>query len=271
MPIMTLLLILFFTITAYAGLVEESPLVKGSMLSAPEVYEGKTPCQMKIPSTTRQMLFNFFHSIAKNNKTLATNGLTQYSKMVGKLYLESSGNPLAYTDMNGTGSSKAVQAFYKNKNMASISMYRELRNNEKVKRNVQTNFGILQISIDQLFWRPKARTLFNNTIIRFHENPKAGLQMCGTISLFNDDETSLLNEFDSFKSCSIGTKTKVHNGSTIPVVSGEELDCFDKWISYCPTLNIGIGLELPNAYFETSGAAPLCNKELSSLLNLKDE
>jgi hypothetical protein len=255
--------------SAYAGLVDDSPLVKGPMIKSPLVYEGKSRCNLKVPTATREMLFDFFYTTAKNNSSSATSGLKLYSKMIGKLFAESSGNAAALSDMGGHGSSEAVKAFYNNDGKASISIYKKLRSNSNITKNYKTNVGLLQISVDQLYWRPAVRSLFENTIQRFNKDPEAGLKMCGTTTVYSDNQGDLLKEFDSFQSCKVGTKTKIVNKSTVPVVSSDEFNCFDRWMAFCPTLNIGIGMLLPSAYFETAGVAPLCEAELTTILKAK--
>jgi hypothetical protein len=266
---LALLIISFLMIPtnkAWAGLVDSSPLGNGSMLRAPEVSIKGSTCAQKIEPGTRQLLFNFFHSTAHRDQRSATANIDRYAKMIGKIFAESSGNPVGYSDMNSRGSSQAVRAFYANGGKASIAMYEQLRANTSVTRNHKTNIGLLQISVDQLYWRPNVRKLFNDTIAKFNRDPKAGLQMCGTRNVFTDSERALLAEFNKFKDCTVGNKKEIVGKNTVPVVSDDELTCFDRWASFCPNLNIGMGLLLPAAYFETSGAAPLCRSELGLIL-----
>lgn len=257
---------LLLSLHAYADLVESSPVKKGTMLRAPQINAGKTECAKNVPAATRKLLFNYYHSIANTNYTAAQTGIDKYTKMIGKIYKESSGNAVGYSDMNGSGSMDAVRAFYKNGQKASIEMFDQLRKNKNVVRNHQTNIGLLQISPDQLFWRPQVRTLFNETIQRFNKNPTEGLKMCGTKELFSNSEAELKNEFKKFQQCSVGRKTQIVGTKTVPVLSDQEFECFDRWVSFCPSLNIAIGLKLPLKYFETRGAAPLCKDEINLVL-----
>lgn len=249
-----------------AEIVQNSPLRNGQMRRSPAVNAGKTDCREKIPPATRQFIFDYFHSIAHTNPKVATANVTRFSKMIGKIFKESSGNPTAYSDMKGNGSNNAVTVFYRSGQKASIQMYENLRANKSVSRTHQTNIGLLQISADQLYWRPHVRGLFNETTELFNKDPKAGLKMCGTMTMFKDSEAKLLEKFNSFRNCKVHNKKKIVGKKTVPVLSDDEFSCFDQWVSFCPSLNIGIGLKLPHAYFETSGAPPLCVAELKLIL-----
>jgi hypothetical protein len=259
---------LLTTLTAQAGLYEKSPLKTLKMIMSPKVDTAKTNCVNNLPAATRKMLFNYFNTAASGNVQNAEVEKAKYAKLCGMIYKESSGNPAAYTDMKYNGVNKGVKEFYKRKGVASIELFRVLRENETVNRNFMTNFGLLQISADILTWREQLRPIFESTVATASANPEKALEMCGTKDVFSDSDSALIDEMMKYKNCKLKYRKNVISKTlTKPVISEDELKCFESWVTYCPYLNLALGDRLPMAFYETRNAAPLCDSELTQIIS----
>ena len=258
-----------FSAEKLSDLYSISPLITKELHSSPVVDAGKTKCLSKLPDSTRKLLFDFYYSSALKDPNLANEALSKFSKVCGMIYKESSGNPVACTDMKYNGSHKAVVEFCKNDSLASVSMFNKLRSDETVTRNYQTNFGLLQLSADILTWNPNLRSIFENVVKEVSANPAKAMVMCGSACVFSSCEADLLKKMDSFKNCKLDYKKKfdAKKKETRPDISADEINCFDHWVSFCPNLNIALGMKLPSSYFESRGAPSLCEDELSLILS----
>lgn len=252
-----------------SNLYSVSPLITKQLNSAPEINAGKTKCLAKLPPTTRKLLFDFYYSSALKDSSIAKENLAKFSKICGMIYKESSGNPVACTDMKYNGSHKAVVEFCKNDSLASVSMYKKLREDESIIKNYQTNYGLLQLSADTLTWNPNLRKIFENVVKEVSAHPDSYASMCGSKCMFSNCSTEIVDKMSKYTNCKLGYKKKISSktGETVPDISTEELNCFDHWVSFCPNLNIALGMQLPSSYFESRGAPALCEDELSLILS----
>jgi hypothetical protein len=120
-----------------------------------------------------------------------------------------------------------------------------------------------------LTWNPSLRPIFENVVSEVSARPEKALAMCGTACMFNNCEEDLLKKMNTFKNCKLLYKKKfdAKKNETKPDITAAEINCFDHWVSFCPNLNIALGMKLPSSYFESRGAPALCEDELSLILS----
>jgi hypothetical protein len=257
-----------FSLEKNSNLYSISPLITKKLITAPAVDAARTKCLSDLPASTRKFLFDFYYSSALVDPTIARNGLKKFSKICGMIYKESSGNPVSCTDMHYNGSRTSVVEFCKNDSLASVSMYNKLRDDKSISRNYQTNFGLLQLSADILTWNTSLRSIFEHVVEEVSSHPDSALSMCGSKCMFSNCGDDLLDQMKKFSHCKLNYRKKVDSkkGETIPDITADEINCFDHWVSFCPNLNLALGMQLSDSYFESRKAPALCEDELSLIL-----
>ena len=257
-----------FSAEKMANLYSVSPLITKKLTNAPVIDAAKTKCLSNLPASTRKFLFDFYYSSALVDPIVAKNSLNKFSKICGMIYKESSGNPVSCTDMHYNGSRTSVVEFCKNDSLASVSMYNKLRDDKSINRNYQTNFGLLQLSADILTWNISLRSIFEHVVEEVSSHPDTALSMCGSKCLFSNCGEDILDQMKKFSHCKLHYRKKVDSkkGETVPDISADEINCFDHWVSFCPNLNLALGMQLPASYFESRKAPALCEDELSLIL-----
>jgi len=101
---------------------------------------------------------------------------------------------------------------------------------------------------------------------RLREGVRRALWHCGTRFLFKESrggpsgQKALEEAMKSISYCSIGSWTAGYGNSK------STRQCFEKWVTLCPNLNIDIALLAPLSYFETRAADAKCEKTYLSLL-----
>ncbi|KTC93398.1 hypothetical protein [Legionella cincinnatiensis] len=110
------------------------------------------------------------------------------------------------------------------------------------------------------------KTEFNE---RYQNGLKMALLYCGTRFLFSvDNQYIWTNETSTFESamasiayCKLGNSQSGYGKYEI------DEQCFAKWVTLCPALNINIALLTPLSYFQTRGNKPVCIDTFKRLLN----
>ncbi|ARB93053.1 hypothetical protein [Legionella longbeachae] len=104
---------------------------------------------------------------------------------------------------------------------------------------------------------------------RYQAGLKMALLYCGTQFLFQvDNQYIWVNETSTFEKamasiayCKLGNAQSGYGRYEI------DEQCFAKWVTLCPALNINIALLTPLSYFQTRGDKPLCINTFKRLLN----
>lgn len=108
--------------------------------------------------------------------------------------------------------------------------------------------------------------LFN----RYQAGLKTALLFCGTHLMFYQKDQvpftteagpKLINAMASIAYCKLGNSQEGYG------VNEFDEQCFAEWVTLCPALNIDIALLTPLSYFETRGAAPVCEETFNRLIN----
>ena len=253
-------------------LFEYSALNKGKTYTAPDLNVGPSKCDV-LPDTTKRLLFNFFNTVAKNNPQEALKNFAKFAKLCGMVSYESNGNPVDYSDMVKDGAEKNNLIYFRdNHYRGSIAMFDTIRTNKKIRRDHQTNIGLIQISLDILTWNPELQPIFEKVISRASKSSRSFLDICGTSDVFSDAKQVadfMTTKSQPYKNCKLQYRIeKKSNGSSVPYFDEAEMACFDHWLSFCPNLNIALADKLPMAFFESKDAAPICQEELSLILSV---
>lgn len=102
---------------------------------------------------------------------------------------------------------------------------------------------------------------------RYQEGLNMALLYCGTSLMFSEgngksdgnENSELQRAMASIAYCKLG------NPQTGYGVSEIEQQCFAKWVTLCPTLNIDIAALTPMSYFATRAASPVCQSSFKKL------
>jgi len=208
-----------------------------------------------VKKTTPQ-LRNLFKSF--NTYTNAKHDSTKLSKLMAIMIKESSANPSAISDMKGRGSSYSYRSFFKLNNSKGImsrdhfstTQYLEmLLDNNEVKFDKQTNFGLSQLSADRLLIPKWGGNYLKQSFTKFEKfTSKDYIQWCLTKSIYNDKDETLESYYENkIKNCTPNAKTK------------KGIKCFARNINFCPRLSIELSLKQPMRYFETRHAKSICS------------
>ena len=107
---------------------------------------------------------------------------------------------------------------------------------------------------------------------RYQKGLNMALLYCGTNLMFSEgypesrgkEMSELQNAIASIAYCKLG------NPQTGYGVSEVEQQCFAKWVTLCPTLNIDIAALTPLSYFATRAASPVCEDTFKRLNNISN-
>ena len=113
------------------------------------------------------------------------------------------------------------------------------------------------------------RKIFESVVNEVSTHPSSYSSMCGSKCMFSNCSADLAEQVSKYSHCQLNYKKKINSksGETVPDISPEEINCFDHGVSFCPNLNIALGMQLPSSYFESRGAPSLCEDELSLILS----
>lgn len=272
--------------------------------------EDKDPKCKAINPRLRKMIFVHFatyqHMVNHRSIYFRKSDLHRWSKMLGMLLKESSGDPTNVTSMQG-------RSFTTYRVKSDLKRWRKIvkLQGKNISFNSQTNFGLTQLSVDRLFvafefskrpvyLRGRRINLNTATAIRRllwfyqdfvqgrlsqdqdrihsyeHGNPdyasrygfgvNMALLLCGTNYMF----------YEGYHQKSDGQANLAQAMSSIAYCkigdeSGygrteEQQKCFAKWITLCPALNFDIAMLTPRNYFATRNAAPVCQASFEALL-----
>ena len=117
-------------------------------------------------------------------------------------------------------------------------------------------------------WRIPQYGITNpNFSTKYQTALKMALLYCGTSFMFQKDPdiSKLTNAMSSISYCKLG------NPQTGYGVDELDEQCFAKWVTLCPSLNIDIANITPLSYFSTRKAAPICEETFKKLINPKAE
>lgn len=90
-------------------------------------------------------------------------------------------------------------------------------------------------------------------VTRYHKGLNMALLYCGTRYMFDEkDPQKLQNAMASISYCKLGNSSIGYGSEPV------DEECFAKWVTLCPALNIDIAALTPLSYFATRGASPVC-------------
>lgn len=298
--------------------IEGLPEVPAELGTAAEVRAapgGSDPTCKDIPAPLRAMAFRHFQNFQKmqNEQGLyfPPEAAFRAAKALGMVLKESSGDPAAVADMRGKS-----KTTYKPE--TTVANWRALFTHKHITYNKQTNFGLLQMSMDRLVVGFKiqsrhddflpgddaATTSALNTrrLLDFYQDfaqgrleqgdspipqaalrdPKASpalkdrarrgaakaLYHCGTRFLYKEGsqgeegQKALEDAMMSIAYCDPGIDKP-------DISSRAQLECFARWVTLCPALNLDIAINTPKEYFETRKAPPKCEATFRALIKKK--
>lgn len=294
------------------------PQVPAQLGTADEIRSApgaSDPTCKEIPAPLRAMAFRHFLNFQKmqneQGRYFPPEAATRAAKALGMVLKESSGDPAAVADMKGKS-----KTTYKPE--TTVANWKALLTHKHITYNKQTNFGLLQMSMDRLVVAFKinsqlddflpgedaASTSALNTrrLLDFYQDfaqgrleqgdtpipaaalrdPKASPELkerarkgaakalyhCGTRFLYKEGQQgaegqkALEDAMMSIAYCDPGIDKP-------DTTSRAQLECFARWVTLCPALNLDIAINTPKEYFETRKAPPKCEATFRALITKK--
>ncbi len=274
----------FLTVASMPGAHAASPLgIKGPLLSdetgnwkdyrtgdeAALLSEAsdEAVCRSKTTSNLRQLYFEHFRYYVDHSKSeISDTEIARFAKVLGMTPYESSNATAVVTDMHYKGGKTSTESFRADNPKSDpgkpglrsrVATVDKLLNLKGVKYNFQTNFGLVQMSADQLTVSNTGkivRKMIEDMKVLYASHPEDVIDRCGAQTMFEDDLPEIRSAFDKLQTCDVGTDTS------------DKVKCFGRWAMLCPNFNISVALLATPRYFATKHRAPLCSKSFRRIL-----